>query len=71
MRVPMCFGRASLVSQKSGLDPGKLLAGHTSPDRRTMLKHHMQHPLSAPIRNRQHTVQDVVWEGSPAYGARC
>lgn len=29
IRVPMCFGRASSVSQKSGLDPEKLLSGHT------------------------------------------
>lgn len=35
MCVPMCFGSASFVSQKSGLDPGKLLTGHTSAWRRS------------------------------------
>lgn len=57
MRVPMCFGRASLVSQKSGLDPGKLLAGHST---RSILWVHLTRPMA----------QDAVWGRSPCSRSR-
>lgn len=43
MLVPMCFGIASLVSQKSGLDPGKLLTGHST---RSILWVHLTRPTA-------------------------
>lgn len=57
MCVPMCFGRASLVSQKSGLDPGKLLAGHST---HSILWVHLTRP----------TAQDAVWGRSPCFRSR-
>lgn len=57
MLAPMCFGRASLVSQKSGLDPGKLLTGHSTC---SILWVHLTRPKA----------QDAVWERSPCLGSR-
>lgn len=57
MPVPMCFGRASLVSQKSGLDPGKLLAGHST---RSNPWVHLNRPVA----------QDAVWGRSPSLRSR-
>lgn len=57
MPVPMCFGRASLVSQKSGLDPGKLLAGHST---RSNPWVHLSRPVA----------QDAVWGRSPSLRSR-
>lgn len=57
MHVPMCFGRASLVSLKSGLYPGKLLAGHST---RSILWMHQIRPMA----------QDAVWERSPCLRSR-
>lgn len=57
MLVPMCFGRASLVSQKSGLDPEKLLTGHSTCSN---LWVHLTRPMA----------QDAVWGRSPCLRSR-